>query len=337
MGSAPLTNLNNQVLPNPGVLPYVQQQNFGQMIGFVSDWNPDLDPSTIQVIINNEVRKVYDRRTWYGLMIRGQIATTGFVTGGSVNVTQGSNQVQGVGTSWDPSMIGLCFRQGYVTPPYRILQVDATNQVLTLELPWASTSFDGSGYFLAQYYYSPGANIKYIHTCRNLLMAWRLQLGFNQQTLDAIDPWRINTFMPAALAQLPPDQNGSYMVELWPVPSVIQALPFIACVQPPNLVNDSDSLAPYIRTDIITKLAIGEALVYRGPKMNKYYDAGESQRKKAEAEVELVKLALTDETLYRQSLIFEIEQVRMAPTPYEIIGGWAINRGVAAPASFLDW
>lgn len=337
MGSAPLTNLNNQVLPNPGVLPYVQQMNFGQMVGQGLAANPSWDPSEIQVECNSIVRSIYDRRTWYGLMIRGQIATTGFITGGSVNVTQGSNQVQGVGTSWDPSMIGLCFRQGYVTPPYVVKQVDVANQVLTLEMPWASTSFNGSGYFLAQYFYGVGANIKYLHSCRNLLMAWRLQLGFNQQTLDAIDPWRINTFMPAALAQMPPDQNGSYMVELWPVPSVVQALPFVAVVQPPNLVNDSDSLPAYIRCDIVVKLLEAKAKVVYGPKKNPYYDAQESNRLRAEAEAELVRMALTDETLYRQNLIYEIESVRMAPSPYEIVGGWSINRGVAAPAGWLDW
>ena len=74
------------------------------------------------------------------------------------------------------------------------------------------------------------------------------------------------------LAQMPPDQNGAYQVELWPVPSIVQALPFIAVVQPPNLVDDYDSLPPYIRTDIVTKLGIADAKVYRGPKLNKYYD-----------------------------------------------------------------
>jgi hypothetical protein len=328
--NAPLTNMINQVLPNPGVLPYVQQQNFGQMIGFVSDQNPDCDPSTIQVIINNVVRKIYDRRTWFGLMVYGQIACVGQTIGGSVNITQGSPYIQGVGTAWTPAVVGKCFRLGYNVPPMVVTALDVFNQILTLQMPWAGVSYVGAGYFIAQYYYTIGPNIKYIHTAKNLLMAWRLQLGYNQQTLDSVDVWRINTFMPACLAQMPLDQNGGYQVELWPVPAVVQALPFIACVQPPNLQNDWDSLPAYIRTDIVTKFAIADAKVYRGPKLNKYYDMPESQRLRGEAEQELVSLAMMDENLYRQNLIHEVEGMRMAPTPYELTATYGINHGVAA-------
>lgn len=329
MGSAPQRNFVNQVLPNQGVQPYVQQQNFGQMIGEVSDANPDQDTSSIQVKINGIVRKIYDRRTWYGLMIRGQICTTGFIIGGSVNITQGSNQIQGVGTSWTPAVVGMCFRLGYNTPPYVITALDAVNQVLTLEMPWGGVGYTGAGYFIAQYYYSPGANIKYIHTARNLIMAWRMRLDYNQQTLDTIDPWRINTISPSCLAQMPPDQNGAYQVELWPVPSIVQALPFVAVIQPPNLVDDGDSLPAYIRTDIVTKLAIADAKVYRGPKLNKYYDMAESQRLRSEAEMELNSLAMTDETLYRQNLLYPMEQMPVAPMP-GMDSSWAINHGVSA-------
>ena len=121
--SAPPINLQNQVLPNVGVLPYVQQQSFGQMIGETLDANPDWDPESIKVRINGIIRKIYDRRTWYGLMVRGQICTTGFTIGGSVNVTQGSNIVQGVSTTWTPAVIGQQFRLGYNTPPYTITQM----------------------------------------------------------------------------------------------------------------------------------------------------------------------------------------------------------------------
>lgn len=337
MGSAPLTNLNNQVLPNPGVLPYVQQQNFGQMIGFVSDQNPDLDFSTIQVILNNIVRKIYDRRTWYGLFVYGQISTQQMVIGGTVNVTNGSTAIPGTGTAWDASLIGRCFRIGYNTPLYVIQQVDAANQIITIQIPWAGSSMTGSGYIISQNYYTIGPNIRYLHTAKNLLMAWRMQLGYNQQTLDSVDVWRINTFMPACLAQMPPDQNGGYQVELWPTPSIQQGIPFIAVVQPPNLVDDGDSVPAYIRTDIITKFAIAEARVYRGPKVNKYYDFAESQRMRNEAEAELVQLALADENLYRQNLQWELESMRMAPTPWELTETYGINHGVTAPVDSGGW
>lgn len=308
----------------------MQQMNFGQIVGQGLAANPDWDPSQIQVEVNSIVRSIYDRRTWYGMFTRGQIVTTPQVIGGSANVTLGSNQVQGTGTSWSPSMVGMCFRVGYNTPLYQVRAVDPFNQILTLEMPWGGTSYVGSGYILSQNFYVLGPNIKYVHTCRNLLMAWRLQLGFNQQTLDAVDPWRINTFMPAALAQMPPDPNGGYQVEMWPTPAVQQALPFIAVVQPPNLVNDYDSLPPYLRCDIVVKFLKAEAKVTGGPKKNAYYDSVESNRLRGEGEAELIRMALTDETLYRQNLINEIESIRMAPTPFELTAGFGINHAVSA-------
>lgn len=330
MPAAPPVNLQNQVLPNQGILPYVNQKNFGSMVGEVLDEMPDQDPESVKTKLNDHIRKIYDRRTWYGLMIRGQIATAQFVIGGSVNITQGSTLIVGVGTSWTPIIIGRQFRLGYNTPPYTITQMDPTLQTLTIEMPWAGVSYTGAGYLISQNYYSPGPNIKYIHTAKNLIMAWRMRLDYNQQTLDTIDPWRINTFSPAALAQMPPGPNGEYMVELWPVPSIVQALPFVAVAQPPNLVYDTDALPPYIRSDIVVKYAIADAKVYRGPKFNKYYDAQESQRLRGEAETELVYMAKADEDLYRQNLIYEWESMRRAPDPANAI--WAINHGVAASA-----
>lgn len=324
----PPVQITNQVLPTAGVLPYVQQQNFGQIVGEILHANPDMDPEAIKVKVNGIVRKIYDRRTWMGMMVRGQIATQPQIIGGSVNITNNSPIVQGVGTSWTPAVIGRQFRIGYNTPRMTIIAMDSGTQTLTLELPWASNSQTGSGYIIQQAFYNMGPNIKYIHTAVNLQQAWRMQLGYNQQSLDAIDPWRINTFQPTTLAQMPLGVNGEYMVELWPLPCILQGLPFVAVVQPPNLVNDTDSLPAYIRTDIVAKFGIADAKVDRGPKINKYYDAVESQRLRGEAEEELVYMGLTDETLYRQNLLHKFEEMRMAPEPGS--GGMTINRGIAA-------
>jgi hypothetical protein len=162
-----------------------------------------------------------------------------------------------------------------------------------------------------------------------MMMAWRLHLNLNQGSLDSIDPWRQTTFTPCALVQMPLDQNGGYQVELWPVPSIIQPLPFIAIIQPPNLVNDGDTLPAYIRCDIVVKLAIADAKVYRGPGQNKYYDSAQAASLRAEAEKELVYMALNDENLYRSSIVHGWEQMRFAPIPNRA-GGWAINTGVDA-------
>jgi len=295
-------------------------------------WNPDFDPNTAYVELNGIVRKIYDRRAWFPLMVRGQIATQGYIIGGSAILTAGSPTVQGIGTSWSPIVIGRQFRVGYNTPPMTIIAMNQFTQTLTLELPWAGVSYPtGIGYFIAQYYFNLGPNIKYVHTAKNLIMAWRLQLGYNQQSLDALDPWRINTFSPRALAQMPLGVNGEYMVELWPTPSIVQALPFIAVIQPPNITGDNSNFPAYIRSDIIAKYLIAAALVYRGPKLNKYYDSAESNRLRGEAESELIMMAMADENLYRQNLIYEWEKMSMAPDLYgNPDANYAINHGMAA-------
>lgn len=315
----------NQVTPN-GQAPSVQQQNFGMMIGEVLDANPDWDASSISVRLNGIIRKIYDRRTWFGLMVRGQIPCVGMVVGGTVNITEGSPIVTGIGTTWTPSVIGRQFRIGYNTDRYTINALDPATQTLTLEMPWAGVTYAGAGYTITQSFYEI-PNVKYMHVAKNLVMAWRLNLGLNQQSLDTLDPWRIQVFSPRALAQMPSAPNGNFRVELWPSPAIVQGLPYIATVQPPNLVADSDSLAPYIRTDIVTKLGRADALVYRGPKLNRFYDAQESQRLRGEAEDELERLALTDETLYRQNLLHEFEQLPLAPLQDSY---WAVNHGVMA-------
>jgi len=297
-----------------------------------------MDPEAVKQQLNAHIRKIYDRRTWYGLMVRGQIATTGFILGGACTVTNGTNLVQGIGTAWDYSVVGKQFRNGYNSPPYTIIQVDPVNQVLALEMPWASPSISPASYFIQQNYYPIGPNIKYIHTAKNLLMAWRLQLGMNQQSLDSIDPWRVSTLSPSALVQMPPDANGNYQVELYPVPAIVQPLPFVAVVQPPNLAADTDSLPPYIRTDILVNFGIADALIWRGPKINQYYDAATSTQKKGEAEAELQSLMLADENLYRQDFHYKWEEMRMAPIP----GGggyYAINHAVygAEAWGYGDW
>ena len=339
MSTAPFVNAQNQVTPTIGVSPWRNQMNFSQICGAISSENPDLDFSDIGVQVNSIVRDIYDRRTWSGLFIRGQIATSGFTVGGSVSVTQGSDQIVGTGTSWTPAVVGQQFRLGYNTPPYNILACDPFAQTLTIEMPWASNTYVSVGYFIAQYYYSMSSSIKYIHTAKNMLMAWRLRLDYTQQTLDSRDPWRATTFTPTALVQMPPTPNGDYQVELWPVPSIVQALPWIAYCQPPNLVDDSAGLPPAIRADIVVDFGRAWAKTYKGPKWNKYYDKAEADRLRHEAEHKLMFMAKADEDLYRQSLLFRGEDIRLAP---DLLSGernaiYDFNHGIAAGEGNSEW
>jgi len=305
----------NQVLPTQGVNPYVNQMNFGQMIGRINSVNPDATAIAGQWI-NDAVRTIYDRKTWYGLFTKGQVVCPAAIVGGTAATTLGSASVVGTNTAWTADVVGRQFRIGYNNPIYTIIGVDTVNQVLTLEMPWGSPSVS-SGYFIAQYYFNIGPNIKYIKTMVNMIQAIKIRLNLTQDLLNNIDPWRQSGgVFPWGVAAVPPDSNGNYIIELYPLSWIQQALPFLAYTQPPNLVNDSDALPPYIRADVVIKHAIAEALIWRGPRQNPYYDAAESARKRADFEAELLKMADNDENLYRTNLIYPGEGL-----PYYTPGG----------------
>jgi hypothetical protein len=296
--------VTNQVNPTynlTGQLPYVQQQNFGQMIGEVAQWTPNCDIAQIQVFINNAVRVVLDRRLWYSLLVKGQLVSSGFYSTGTLTTVDGSPIVTGIGTAWTTSLVGQALRVGYTTPIYQIIAVDATHQTLTLELPWGGPAYSGIGYYITQYYYSI-PNIKFIYTAVNLQLQYRLWTNVAQTLLDNIDPSRLRVMYPYVLATMPPDPQGNYQVEMWPASTTALAFPYKAYVQPPNLVNDSDSLPPFIRCDIIVARAVADALRYR-TKDNPYYSEAVAlsiaAEKMKEFEAEVARAEGMDENLWR--------------------------------------
>lgn len=325
--------ITNQVQPTAGNLPYVQQQSFSQMIGEISSWNPDC-LATCGLWINSDARKIYSKKTWYGLFVKGQVICPASTTAGTATVTLNSPTVQGSnGTAWTVALIGQQFRIGYNNPIYSIIDVDETAQTLTLELPWGGPS-STNGYFIVQYFYNIGPNIKYLKTMVNMQLGYKMRLHLTQDWLNSRDPWRQNQNFPWGVSPMPVDSSGNYLIEMYPVPWIQQALPFMAYVQPPNLVNDDDSLPAYIRTDIITKLGISKALIYRGPKLNKYYDAAQSRRFYDEAMSDLVDMANDDENLYRTQVTLPGEDY-----PYYDSGGaqWNAQHAVMAGGGQGEW
>ena len=283
-----------------------------------------------------------DRRCWYGLFTKGQVICPASVSGGTATVTYNSPTVTGVGTAWDQTLIGRQFRAGLNTPIYTIIGVNPFNQTLTLELPWGGPFPPGqttrtTGYYIVQMYYSLGPNIKYIKTMVNMQMGFKMWLNLTQDYLNNADPWRINVNFPWGVAPMPPDVNGNYLVEMWPAPFTQQALPFMAYTQPGNLINDSDTLPPYIRCDVVVKEAISKVLMWK-PKENPGYDpmtAMEiSMRYQKEFESDLLDMANADENLYRTSATIQGEDL-----PFYTPGGnlWGAQHAVMAGGGDGGW
>lgn len=326
----PPTPVANQVGPN-GLQPYVNQYNYGQTIGAVSSWATHAPIPMIQNWINDAVRAYYDRRNWYGLYAKGQIVTPGYYSAGTVTCTQGSTTVTGTGTGWTASLggqpiIGQALRLGFQSPIYNIVGFNPGLQQLTLELPWGNPTVTTSGYFITQYLYSI-PNIRYITTMKNLQMMFRMRTGMSQTLLDTWDPSRLQMFYSRAAATAPPDAAGNYVVELWPVQANPQAFPYMAYVQPPNLIHDTDNFPAYIRGDIVLNHAISTALMYR-PKSNPHYSESMclqlSAQKMKLFEGELLQAERADENLFRQDVLTWAESMPMVsldPINGQIVGG----------------
>jgi hypothetical protein len=321
-----------QIVPS-GVKPYTSQGAFSSAIGEVQSWNPNASSVMIGQWINNAVRKFYDRRNWYGLLTRGQIVTPRYYSVGQIAVTLGSTAIVGFATTFTPDMVGRSLRVGFNNPIYNIIAVaDATH--LTLDLPWGGQSYSNIGYFIVKYYYSI-PNIRYILTAVNLQMQQRLVTNLTQVSLNSIDPSRQSGGVFSwGIAAMPPDPDGNYQFELYPAARAQQAIPYVAYVQPPNLVNDNDNLPPFMRWDIIKSHAISDCLRFRTKDNPNYSEAIALQiadTKLKEFETEAVRAEQADENLYRQDIILDFEQYPMF-TP----GGafWDISHAVSAGGNY---
>lgn len=311
----------NQIGPLAGVQPYTNSQNFGQLIGEISSYVTHCPIPVLQNILNDSVRIYYDRRTWLGLLQKGQIISPGYYSKGTVQLTQGSPTVIGTNTNWTLNLggtplIGQSLRVGFTSPIYNVIAASLlTNpQTLTLELPWGNKSVTSTGYYLAQFYY-PVRGAKFIYSLKNLQLCYRIWTNVSQALIENYDPSRLQSAFPRIFAQTQPTPAGDWQGELWPVPSYSQAFPMLFYAQPPNLVNDNDQLPAYTRADVIKSLALSEALMYH-PKMNPNYSEGMcmtiSTQKRKEFEVEVEHAAQNDEALFRNDIVTQWEQFPMA-------------------------
>ena len=293
-----------QVGANPYNQAFSVQSNFGTMLREVTNWNPNVDSEVAGRMINNRMRQIIDRRSWYATKARFVANVPNIQTGGTCTVTYNSNIVQGIGTAWNPTLVGLQFRQTFTQPYQTIVAVDATLQRLTLDTPYPGPTFTGA-YYMVEAYLTFGANIKRLLWASNQLFGWPLDVGMKVQELNARDQWRAAMGWATTMAVRPPTPDGQFQVEVWPTPYAAQTFPGEAYTQPPKMVADSDSPQAWIRSDVLVTGAISDALLYR-PKQNTYYDPATAvsiaSGKEAQFQKDLLEMENADEGLEQQAV-----------------------------------
>ena len=140
-----------QVGANPYNQAFSVQLNAGQMLREVTGWHSALDSEVALRFINNRMRQVIDRRSWYATKIRGVANVPNVQTTGTCTVTYNNNIVQGIGSNWTPALVGLQFRQTFTQPYQTIVAVNQAAQQLTLDTPYPGPTFSGAYYILEVY------------------------------------------------------------------------------------------------------------------------------------------------------------------------------------------
>ena len=289
-GVGPATQVT-PVIPNNST-----QSSLGEMIGQILAWNPDCSAADCQTWLNNAYRTIIDKRLWTGLMVKGQIVVPNVYTTGTVTVTYGSPIVTGVGTSFSPTMVGYQFRVGFTTGFSNIISVQSATQ-LTLDLPWGNQTQNGTAYQILNNIVQFGYNVKKILECLNQRQGYRCYCGIPQSVLNQYDAWRTGMGWTFFVSPREFDPiTGAQFWELYPAPTFQQTFPFLAYVQPPDLTDDAQKPYPFIRTDILVKMAISQALLNKGPKQNRYYDMATAQFKLREAQYDLENMEKMDDS-----------------------------------------
>ena len=326
----PITPITNQVVPT-SAQPFSTQSQLGQAVGEVSSYNPGMSSSLVLNYINNAFRDYCDRRNWYGLLRRGQFVSPGYYSVGSVTFTNGSSTVQGTNTNWTASLGGVSIlkqqiRAGFNAPILNIIGFNQSAQTITLDLPWGLPTATTVGYWITEYYYSV-PNIKYVYSCKNLQMMYRIWTNIAQNLIENWDPARLQFMYPRILASMPPDAAGNTQFELWPAPNTQQAFPYLAYCYPDNLTLDTDNFPAFTRVDVIKARAVAEVLRYRTKQNSAYSESAAmaiARDKLAEYETGLQSAMQADESLYRQDIVLLSEMLPMANLDF---GSGALSGG----------
>lgn len=266
--------------------PETDQYSLAQMVGRLQNANPDLPYTLARQFLNESYRSILDRRDWYGTMVKGQLYVPQVYQKGTATVTLGSTRVTGVttgagATGWTTGMIGMQFRSSFTSPIYTITDVDAVNQILTLDLPWSTPNLNGGvGYSIFQSYVSLGPNIRRVYQMVNQRNGYPMSCNWPQPLLNTWDTWRTFQGWTWVLANYSPTADGQPQFELYPPPTYAQAFPFLAYIQPPDMVSNQDCPVTGVRGDLIVAGAMIESLLYKG-RGARYYDPAGADRAKA--------------------------------------------------------
>lgn len=156
---------------------------------------PSVSPKLAQDFIVNAFRRLAERKRWSWLVKQGQFITPDVYITGTVSVTNGSNLVTGVGTTWTGAMVGRQFRVGLAAPIYTIQSVLSTTS-LELDAPFGGPTGTTVGYNIYQCFFAVPEDFHQFITVYDVNFNWQLVLDISQYELNIWDAQRANVGNP---------------------------------------------------------------------------------------------------------------------------------------------
>mgnify|MGYP001570329266 FL=1 len=175
--------------------------------------NEQLDYEETKAVVDEQFRMLLQSWQYSFAKQDGVVTIRPSYTTGTIAVERDCAFVYGTSTGWETSLINSYLLYG--DDPYKITDVDETNQILTLSSPMIEATATGKSYTIFSSTYELDKDVNYLLsiTGRDWALEERTQSYFNW-----IDPDRDITGDPFYYAYAPPSANGITRIEFWPTP-----------------------------------------------------------------------------------------------------------------------
>lgn len=201
---------------------------WGQLRLQIQQSVPGLTLDKTDEFLTTRYARVLDHMRWFWLEQRAYIETQAPYrsTTDTVNVTQGSASIVGVGTNWTSALNGLKFQVNSDGPFYVFTVVDATHA--TLDRVYEDSTNSGMAYSLFQNVYALPADCKRVIEVESADDGFTLDELTEKEMGDSVG-FRDEIGCPSVYSITPSpeslDGGASWQIELFPIPMYAKGYP----------------------------------------------------------------------------------------------------------------
>lgn len=211
---------------------------------------PGVDLDLLDGWIQDRYTAALDYLPWQRLDADGVIQTVAEYTAGTISVTNGSTSITGSGTVWTTAMNGRLIRIAEQSEFYEFTRTGDTTG--TLDRPYEGETASGLSYRIAQNLYVLPADLRLLHSVRSLS---------RNLPLSRKSPAELRAMAPSQAVHSPPLYYALAMdsltdppqprLELYPIPTVVEAFAYRYTYDPVNPPTSGGSMLPFIRPAIL--------------------------------------------------------------------------------------